>query len=506
MTPATKQTRRDLWKGYNFAGTIDWAVDLQAFSDDDYDDPLDDTDDDEDYPEEFPEPLAPCDANYDTIEAIEAAGNNIPFHCQSRYIIKVLKKMHQEALTAYDSLIEGGYDNKFNTYADAVVHSGKSVVEKFMHDKGNNYFTCDVTEEVSCCSWCYHTFSPENGECRYCDDQMSCGGWSPICDEPEVLCDGVETVYKNITGPCSPDFSQRAGPEPADGYGNAVYWHLRRDKEDLFWADLYADTGIEKDSINWENVHRISECAPTDDHCGDRQWDYGFPVPSGFDREDVIDPKDVVQSAYDRFKGISGDMDEVTQSLDNEVYDGDEGDLVDAIALPVLLVKDAVKQMSDIVDEVNRWEEEKRKNIILAFLTAIFFFIPIAGEVLGSIAALANIGRVIATLGAAGELALDIYSIVDDKDNLPLAILSIVLSPLAILDAVQIGKAAGFRRDMTPEQVGKLGSRISDPLNSISKIKGAMCKRPDARRDLPIGVVPLPMSGLNGEAVDIWSL
>ncbi|KAF2729337.1 glycoside hydrolase family 18 protein [Polyplosphaeria fusca] len=35
MTPTTKDTRRGDWKGLNFAGTIDWAVDLQAFTTDD---------------------------------------------------------------------------------------------------------------------------------------------------------------------------------------------------------------------------------------------------------------------------------------------------------------------------------------------------------------------------------------------------------------------------------------------------------------------------------------
>lgn len=35
MTEETKKSRTDLWKDLNFAGTIDWAVDLQAFSEDD---------------------------------------------------------------------------------------------------------------------------------------------------------------------------------------------------------------------------------------------------------------------------------------------------------------------------------------------------------------------------------------------------------------------------------------------------------------------------------------
>jgi hypothetical protein len=37
MTPETKDTRRDDWKSLNFAGSIDWAVDLQSFTTDDMD-------------------------------------------------------------------------------------------------------------------------------------------------------------------------------------------------------------------------------------------------------------------------------------------------------------------------------------------------------------------------------------------------------------------------------------------------------------------------------------
>jgi hypothetical protein len=37
MTPLTKKTRRTEWQKLNFAGTIDWAVDLQSFTADDGD-------------------------------------------------------------------------------------------------------------------------------------------------------------------------------------------------------------------------------------------------------------------------------------------------------------------------------------------------------------------------------------------------------------------------------------------------------------------------------------
>lgn len=43
MTPLTKSTRRDEWKSLNFAGTVDWAVDLQSFTDADFNAPPDRT-------------------------------------------------------------------------------------------------------------------------------------------------------------------------------------------------------------------------------------------------------------------------------------------------------------------------------------------------------------------------------------------------------------------------------------------------------------------------------
>jgi chitinase len=195
MTETTKKTRRDHWKGLNFHGTIDWAVDLQRFTDDEY--LNDEQEDDLEQYEEWPPALSSCDGSYDSIDAIEKAGNSIPNHCKDRYIVEVLKKMHSTALSDYDKLINGGYDKKFKTYADAVVKSGKSVVDKFMHDKGNDYFTCDVTESATCCAYCHYVNNPEEGQCRHCElAKGDCGGWDTVCEQPEVQCGEVPTVCK----------------------------------------------------------------------------------------------------------------------------------------------------------------------------------------------------------------------------------------------------------------------------------------------------------------------
>jgi len=173
-------------------------------------------------------------------------------------------------------------------------------------------------------------------------------------------------------------------------------------------------------------------------------------------------------------------------------------DAVDALTLPVFMVEDAILNMGKIRDIGNKIDAAKRKMIIMAFLTAIFFFVPFVGEIVGSIAALVNIGRIMVLAGAVGNTALEIFSIVDDRDDLPLAILGIVLAPLALLDIGAIAKAAGYRRGMAVADIKKLGAGPNLRMDSVTRIKG-MCPRPLKTRDFPFG--GLPMSNLNGEAI-----
>ncbi|KAK3939523.1 hypothetical protein QBC46DRAFT_459640 [Diplogelasinospora grovesii] len=488
MSKTTKQTRREHWKGFNFAGTIDWAVDLQAFTLDDYRDPKTG-----EFPEDLqdlPPALGDCKGSYATLEAINAA-TDISDYCASVYTVEVLANTLKASMSEYDALIADGYDKKFHT---------RKSVRKFMYDHGNDYFHCDVSEAHECCDWCHHTFVDES-HCRYCDNKY-CAGWSTICDNPEVLCDGPEVGWFNVSGPCPPDYSLRAGPEPTDGYGQTVYWHLDGDREADFWADLYTGVGIDKDNIRFEDVENYHYCTPaTPEDCKYFGWDFGIPVPHGYDEEDVINPKDVVSDAYANLKNIVADLPRAVGELKAQTFEGPSaGDLADAIALPVFMIEDAVSNIKTISDTIDEMEEERRKNIILAFLSAIFFFVPVIGEIASAVASLATIGRIISILGAAGQLAADIYSVVDTEGNDPLAIFSVVLAPLAIFDAVQIAKAATRARGMSAEDIGKLGKNVHAKMDLVRKTS-SVCKAMAKRNVFPVGA--LPMSGLNADPV--WS-
>ncbi|KAL2813996.1 hypothetical protein BJX63DRAFT_431632 [Aspergillus granulosus] len=468
MTTTTKETRRLHWLKNAFAGTIDWAVDLQAFTDDEFYNATTGEGGDDILP---PLPQSPnCGAEFGNLESIEAFIDLVKDErCMARYILEALHKNITTSLTQYDELLEDGYDGKFKTYAKAVVSASSKDVEKFMYENGEDYFSCIVTEEIQCCEMCKDTYATNHPEinCRYCEE-YDCVPEGP-CGNPEVYCEAPEYRYKNMSQPCPPDYSERGQSPPRDWrYKQSVYWTL--EDPELFWADLFEETGVAEEDIVWKNVNHFP-CYPTEKHCADRYWDYNFPVPSEYEVEDVIDPKDVVAEAYDKLTGLRAQLDEVVKQVQESIYLGDTEDLVDAVSMPVMMVSDAVENMLSIVEVAEEIEEAKAMGILFAFLSAIFFFVPVVGEVISGVTSLVNVGRIISLLGTAGNIALDVYTVLEDPENAPLAIFGLILTPLALMDIAKVSQAAKVRRGMPDADVAKLGERLSARLALVSKLK-----------------------------------
>jgi hypothetical protein len=479
MTDETKLRRREVYRGYNFAGTVDWATDLQAFTDDE--DLAPDGSGSVEQPANPPLPDCTASSSYTSLDAIEANANNIPAECLSLYIVTVLKNTLDDALDRYDALLAGDYDKSFDIYAKAVVNSAGKQVDDFMASHGNDYFTCEITEEIWCCDKCDGLGLRDTPLCRYCED-WNCG-WNSNCEhntgggEGTVTpCPNIESRWENFTEPCAPDYSLRGETAPEAGYRwhEAVYWTLRDDRADTFWSDLYSATGINKESIRFSD-RQWQECTPSDEHCWDHDYEHNYPMPVGYEASDVINPKDIVSSARDKLSGLSPQLTTVLSQLRTWRYLPSDADLVDALALPVYMIADAVDSMSKIKDIADDIQEEQRKAIILGFLSALLFFIPVLGEVVGSFAELANLGRIISLAGAGGNAALDIYTIVDDPANAPLAIFSLVLAPLALTDLVALSKAAAVKRGMSGDALRAFGEVVNGKLDTIAKIK-SVCK------------------------------
>lgn len=199
-------------------------------------------------------------------------------------------------------------------------------------------------------------------------------------------------------------------------------------------------------------------------------------MPSGYDQSDVLNPKDTVSGAHDRLQTLPGQLSTSLDQMTKGSFSGNALDLVDALSMPIFMVSEALDQMNVIVSVADEIDREKRMAIIFAFLSAIFFFIPVAGEVAGSVAAMAGIARIAELIGAAGNSAMDIYTIVNDPANAPLAIFDLVLTPLSLGDLAMMAKAASARRGMSEGDVGKLGKTMKNKLDLIEAAKRT-CKK-----------------------------
>ncbi|KAK5995001.1 hypothetical protein PT974_03391 [Cladobotryum mycophilum] len=144
--------------------------------------------------------------------------------------------------------------------------------------------------------------------------------------------------------------------------------------------------------------------------------------------------------------------------------------------MPIFMLASATENMAQVEEVADKIDEEKKKAFIIAFLSAVFLIVPFVGEVVGSIAGLAELGIVLGVLGAAGDATLDIYTIVDDPENAPMAIFDLVLAPLALLDIAKIAKASSLRRGMRAEDVAKLSKGVKRRMDIIDKVKG-ICRR-----------------------------
>jgi chitinase len=512
MSDDTKTSRTNYYRSLNLGGTVDWAVDLQEFTDDDRepygnDDGLPPTG-----------PMPPCDASYNTLEDLDAAAGSIPFQCKATYLVDTLSKVLTNAVNSYNDMMKNGYDGKFNTYSHAVSDGAGATVRDFVNKNGNQYFSCIISEASVCCDYCKGGGHPAS-QCLYCFPgscyktcstitgcpherginvhamnklikQHTAAGNGTLgqIDERQLFGKVVHPLEREAPGhvqvliskmvnenePCPSDYSKR-GYGPDNPYEQSVYWTLNPDKSDQFWADLLTNTGIPKNKIVFGNYDRGNDCAPSaksDDPCWGIGMDYGMATPSGYSPSDVANPKDLVQKALDNSNSLAKQLSSAATNLRLGCYSGDSFELVDSITVPILMIAEAVDNMAQVESVADHIDEEKRKALILAFIGAILFLIPVAGEVIGSLTELADIASILAILGTVGNAAMDVYTIVDDPENAPLAILGLILAPLALADVVQIAKAAKIRRGMSDADVARLGGKVAARMGTIKKVTG----------------------------------
>ena len=100
MSNVTRASRTSYYKGWNFAGTVDWAVDLLDFLDDDGDP---DGDDDEYLPDALPQPS--CRDDITSLDQLDADSDVIPDNCRALYTVQALSGLLSETLQNYSNML-----------------------------------------------------------------------------------------------------------------------------------------------------------------------------------------------------------------------------------------------------------------------------------------------------------------------------------------------------------------------------------------------------------------
>ncbi|KAL1887875.1 hypothetical protein Sste5346_009933 [Sporothrix stenoceras] len=212
--------------------------------------------------------------------------------------------------------------------------------------------------------------------------------------------------------------------------------NIIRDNHDVqvdydIYTNLLNATGIPKDKIGFGLVTDIDTCGGSGHKTGDGAdcwnsgYEFGAPFPNGYDIADVTNPKSISAD-------LPGQIADALLNLHTNSYLGSDFDLVDAVSLPIPMIAQSIESMSVVNQTADKIEEEERKAIILAFLSAIFFFIPVAGEIAGASAKIGTIITILDAIGAASNAALDIYTVVSDPDtrHSPLSVSSLHRWPL----------------------------------------------------------------------------
>ncbi|KAI2782388.1 putative glycosyl hydrolase, family 18 [Daldinia loculata] len=449
MDDDMKKSRTEFYDSYNFAGTTDWAVDLQYFADgsggggydDDYEYEVDDN-----Y-------WSPCQGSYTTLDQLDQRKDSMPAHCIEQYLLDVQVATLETALNKYKKLIDDGYDDKFSIYEEYVADQVPPQVNHFMaSDKVDQYFTCKETKYITCCSSCRYATCAET--CVKGSDCKNGRGTIDItCPQMEFqrsIADGDQTPIPNAT------FTLK----DADG----------------FWKDIGEEYGIEESWIKFGRrlmrVNNGCQYAGKDvNECMDKQNNFFYNYPLA-DKVTVYNPKEVIGDSFpkatdmlDRFKIVRayGDWDDLMEL----------SDLVDATSLPSYSTEEAVSSMEKIVEKAGEIEKKQREEFILNFITGLLFWIPFVGEAVGAVG-MTTVRSLLRLIGATGDAGVAVYDIVNDPENAFMAVFSYLAG--AGLGRAGFRNAANSRRGLTSSEYDSLGG-VKTKLDLVESIRGGICPR-----------------------------
>lgn len=229
---------------------------------------------------EDPDYWSDCNGKYNTLKQLEDVKDSLPEHCVDHYIVDVEIAMHEDALQKYKTLVESGYDKKFEVYERFVREQIPEQINNFMaSEKVDKYFKCTEKRDgkMVCCKDCHYCL--RKGDCI---DTKPCKSGVGVFD---IKCPRMEFEDKGL--------------DPGTYIPKATFTLTDADG---FYKDLLETWGIEKDWITFDKrlmaVANGCQYAPDAKACAEEQnsWFYNYPRSS--DKITIFNPKDLTGDSY----------------------------------------------------------------------------------------------------------------------------------------------------------------------------------------------------------------
>ncbi|KAF1988610.1 glycoside hydrolase family 18 protein [Aulographum hederae CBS 113979] len=413
MSDITKSARTVLYSLYNFAGTTDWAVDLQSFeSDVHYDNPGD--------VDEPPPPT--CDGTYSNLEDIEKDKDKIPVECMAAYLLDALAALLDKGIKDYDDILKTDYDEKFGYFADAITQKWKKDLNDFYQDHTDEYFDCVQAVNT---------------------------------DEPHV--------YRNESVACPPKhvdghaYNLYLVPKDTNKLAEFLNKEYSIDIEWTYGTSIEIAPCIKNDCDEWGNMIGSLGLKP----------DFKVPNP----KDSVGQSIENIRSLPNYFRGEAGWI--KVMAFEEEPQDAVDGAAVPVFMIQqaVQSMHDIYKAGEDIE------KEKMKNLIIMCITAFLFILPGLgeAMAAISGIAMIARIATMVAEVGGLATGAYDLATNEDNLALGIFSLLLGFVGLKGALKGTW-KDAAALRRKMTPADIDGMGDFVKNGLNKIGGLNNKVCK------------------------------
>ncbi|KAJ6083518.1 Glycoside hydrolase family 71 [Penicillium canescens] len=442
----------------NFACTRDYCpspVCLGSTSDDD--------DEDDDPCESWDDETAakcnatsPCDfsINYSSLEDLDADLDSLDPYCVDYYMLGALYGELETTLANYTEIADtANYDEDFKEYAKYMKEQVQPQLMYFMN----------VSEVIGQPSGVGNSFF----ECTY----------------------NTATGINKSTTAC-----------PADYLGSEQQTHITYyDILDQagFYSNLTADCGVEADWVTLDGgmffgENQVPYYGTSRPDCNvPPSWGYrcswwqGFPVPA----KDitVTDPRDVMKKALPNIPNLQISIISTQLSIATGSFSGVIDDVVQTISTSVFTLSELVDRIYNVVDIGEKVAAEEKKRKILEIIGSVFMALPFLGPISGLGDVIEGFDAILALTGTVANEGYDIYSMVQNPDSAPVAVLGMLLgfdAGAAVgrisdesLNAFEYDTLAASRRGMKGEEIKGFGNLFEAKLNQVDSMVSKCLRR-----------------------------